>query len=117
VNRQAQEGKKQARSKQHEPWRVNRQAQGGKKPPRSKQEEPWRVNRQAQGGKKASTEQAARTLAGEPPESIGGDGTEDEIVPFPFFMAEKAGVSWWFHFFFVPLHTKLRTCGTRTRCN
>ena len=48
VNRQAQEGKQPARSKQHEPWRVNRQAQGGKKQARSKRHEPWRVNRQAQ---------------------------------------------------------------------
>ena len=48
VNRQAQEGKQPARSKQEEPWRVNRQAQEGKQPARSKQLEPWRVNRQAQ---------------------------------------------------------------------
>ena len=56
------------------------------------EKEPWRVNRQALGGNRqeAQEEETARMM---------------EIVPFPFFMAEKAGVSWWFHFFFVPLHT------------
>ena len=38
----------QGRLVEKEPWRVNRQAQEDKQPARSKQEEPWRVNRQAQ---------------------------------------------------------------------
>jgi hypothetical protein len=43
---------------------VNRQAQGGKKPARSKQKESWRVNRQALGGNRqeAQEEETARMM-------------------------------------------------------